>query len=141
MLEVLESIKIIEQGLKKPTLRSGRRRPPLRRTRQEESRRPDAGGRKKEMEVLNKAFAAGLGHRVELPKHRIPAKRMWKPNAPRPNGLPTSSATRELVPSASRVHRASRTWSTTNPSAPAALIADVPAIVGSIDIVMGEIDR
>lgn len=107
MLEVVEAIKIIEQGLKKY---------------------PSATG----------------SHRVELPKHLHPGETYVETEAPRGQmgfyivGSPAKS----LVPLRVRARSSSfSNLSVTNPLCKGCLIADVPAIVGSIDIVMGEIDR
>jgi len=107
MLEVIESIKLVEQGLK---------------------RYPQAQG----------------SHRIELPKH-LPAGECYvETECPRGQmgfhivGNPIKS----LVPLRVRARSSSfNNLSVTNAICRGCLIADVPAIVGSIDIVMGEIDR
>ncbi len=107
MLEVLESIKLVEQGLK---------------------RYPEALG----------------SHRIELPKHLAAGEAYVETECPRGQmgfyivGSPAKS----LVPLRVRARSSSfSNLSVTNPICRGCLIADVPAIVGSIDIVMGEIDR
>ena len=108
MLEVLESIKLVEQGLKA-------------------------------------AYATAIGsHRIELPKHLPPGEAYLETECPRGQmgfyvvGNPIKS----LVPLRVRARSSSfSNLSVTNPLCRGCLIADVPAIVGSIDIVMGEIDR
>ena len=107
MLELVESIKIVEEGLK---------------------RYPQAAG----------------SHRIELPKHLHPGEAYLETECPRGQmgfyvvGNPIKS----LVPLRVRARSSSfSNLSVTNPLCRGCLIADVPAIVGSIDIVMGEIDR
>jgi NADH-quinone oxidoreductase subunit D len=107
MLEVVESIKIIEQGLEK--------------------------------------YATAQGsHRIEPPRH-LPAGECYvETECPRGQmGFHVvGSAAKAPVPL--RVRAKSSCFanlSVTNEICRGCLIADVPAIVGSIDIVMGEIDR
>ena len=107
MLEVVESMKIVEQALK---------------------RYPTAQG----------------SHRIEMPKH-LPAGEVYlETECPRGQmgfyvvGRPS----KELVPLRVRARSSSFcNLAVTNGICRGCLIADVPAIVGSIDIVMGEIDR
>ncbi len=107
MLEVIESIKLVEQGLRKY------------------------------------ATAAG-SHRVEPPKHLPAGEAYVETEAPRGQmgfyvvGRPS----KENVPLRVRARSSSfSNLSVTNAICKGCLIADIPAIVGSIDIVMGEIDR
>jgi NADH-quinone oxidoreductase subunit D len=107
MLEVVESIKLVEQGLK---------------------RYPGAAG----------------SHRIEMPKHLPPGEAYLETECPRGQmgfyivGRPA----KDLVPLRLRARSSSfNNLSVTNEICRGCLIADVPAIVGSIDIVMGEIDR
>jgi NADH-quinone oxidoreductase subunit D len=107
MIEVVESIKIIEQGLK---------------------RYPAAQG----------------SHRAELPKHLPPGDAYSESECPRGQmgfyvvGRPA----KDTVPLRVRAKSSSFcNLSVTNAICKGCLIADIPAIVGSIDIVMGEIDR
>ena len=107
MLEVIESIKIVEQGL------SVTRRP---RARIASSRRATCR----------------------------PAKPTSRPNARAARWASTSWAAPPRTPVPLRVRARSSSFSNlsvTNEICRGCLIADVPAIVGSIDIVMGEIDR
>jgi len=107
MLEVLEAIKIIEQGLKKYTTATG-------------------------------------SHRVELPKHLHAGEAYVETECPRGQMgfYVVGSPAKSLVPLRVRARSSSfSNLSVTNPLCKGCLIADVPAIVGSIDIVMGEIDR
>jgi NADH-quinone oxidoreductase subunit D len=107
MLEVIESIKLVEQGLQ---------------------RYPTAQG----------------SHRIEPPKHLPAGEAYVETECPRGQmgfyvvGAPGKS------PVPLRVRARSSSFcnlSVTNDICRNCLIADVPAIVGSIDIVMGEIDR
>jgi NADH-quinone oxidoreductase subunit D len=144
MLEVLESIKIIEQGLKKyaPLKSEGDRLYADLAAKKAAGLTP--ADEKKEMEVLNKAFAAGLGHRVDLPKHLHPGEAYVETECPRGQMgfYVVGSPAKSLVPFRVRARSSSfSNLSTTNLLCGGCLIADVPAIVGSIDIVMGEIDR
>jgi NADH-quinone oxidoreductase subunit D len=108
MLEVIESIKIVEQGIKK--------------------------------------YATAQGsHRVELPKH-LPTGGEAYVETECPRGqmgfYVIGRHTKDMVPFRVRAKSSSfSNLSTTNAICRGCLIADVPAIVGSIDVVMGEIDR
>ena len=107
MIEVVESIKIIEQGLK---------------------RYPTAQG----------------SHRAELPKHLPPGEAYVESECPRGQMgfYVVSRPAKENVPLRVRAKSSSFcNLSVTNAICKGCLIADIPAIVGSIDIVMGEIDR
>jgi NADH-quinone oxidoreductase subunit D len=107
MLEVVESIKIIEQGLKK--------------------------------------YATAQGsHRIEPPRHLPAGEAYVETECPRGQMgfYVVGRATKENVPLRVRARSSSFcNLSVTNEISKGCLIADVPAIVGSIDIVMGEIDR
>src|SRR3984957_15090942 len=107
MREVLESIKLVEQALR---------------------RYPSAQG----------------SHRIEPPKHLAAGETYVETECPRGQmgfyvvGRPTKDA----VPLRVRARSSSFcNLSVTDDICRGCLIADVPAIVGSIDIVMGEIDR
>ncbi|MGH9675683.1 MAG: NADH-quinone oxidoreductase subunit D [Candidatus Acidiferrum sp.] len=107
MLEVLESIKLVEQGLR---------------------RYPTAQG----------------SHRIEMPKHLPAGEAYAETECPRGQmgfyvvGRPN----KDIVPLRVRARSSSfSNLSVTDELCRDCLIADVPAIVGSIDIVMGEIDR
>jgi NADH-quinone oxidoreductase subunit D len=107
MLEVVESIKIIRQGL---------------------DRYPKAQG----------------SHRVELPKHLPAGEAYLETECPRGQmgfyviGRPA----KDLVPLRARARSSSfSNLSVASKICRNCLIADIPAIIGSIDIVMGEIDR
>ena len=107
MREVIESIKIVRQGLDKY---------------------PSAQG----------------AHRIELPRHLTSGEAYVETECPRGQmgfyvvGRPS----KDMVPLRVRARSSSFcNLSVTNEICRGCLIADVPAIVGSIDIVMGEIDR
>lgn len=107
MLEVLESIKLVEQGLKR--------------------------------------YATATGsHRVEPPRHLPPGEAYVETECPRgAMGFHVvGGANKPVVPLRVRAKSSSfLNLSVTSALCRGCLIADVPAIVGSIDIVMGEIDR
>jgi NADH-quinone oxidoreductase subunit D len=107
MLELVESIKIVEQGLE---------------------RYPTAAG----------------SHRIEMPRHLPQGEAYMETECPRGQmgfyvvGRPG----KDTVPLRVRARSSSFcNLSVTDAICRNCLIADVPAIVGSIDIVMGEIDR
>jgi NADH-quinone oxidoreductase subunit D len=107
MIEVVESIKIVEQGLRRY------------------------------------ATAAG-SHRIEPPKHLPAGEAYAETECPRGQMgfYVVGRATKENVPLRVRARSSSfSNLSVTNAICRGCLIADIPAIVGSIDIVMGEIDR
>jgi NADH-quinone oxidoreductase subunit D len=107
MIEVVESIKITEQGLRR--------------------------------------YGAAAGsHRIEPPKHLPPGEAYAETECPRGQMgfYVVGRATKENVPLRVRARSSSfSNLSVTNAISANCLIADIPAIVGSIDIVMGEIDR
>ncbi len=107
MVEVVESIKIVEQALR---------------------RYPTAAG----------------SHRIEPPKHLPAGEAYVETECPRGQMgfYVVGRATKENVPLRVRARSSSfSNLSLTNAICNGCLIADIPAIVGSIDIVMGEIDR
>jgi NADH-quinone oxidoreductase subunit D len=107
MLEVVESIKLIEQGL---------------------TRYPNAQG----------------AHRIEPPRHLPAGEAYQETECPRGQmgfyvvGRPTKDAVPLRVKARSSCYC---NLSITNDICQGCLIADVPAIIGSIDIVVGEVDR
>lgn len=107
MLEVIESIKIVRQGLTK--------------------------------------YATAQGsHRIEPPRHLPPGEAYVETECPRGQMgfYVVGRNTKENVPLRVRARSSSfSNLSVTDEICKGCLIADVPAIVGSIDIVMGEIDR
>ncbi|MFN4260944.1 MAG: NADH-quinone oxidoreductase subunit D, partial [Gemmataceae bacterium] len=107
MREVLESIKLVEQGLR---------------------RYPNAEG----------------AHRIEPPRHLPAGEAYLETEAPRGQMgfYVVGRTTKENVPL--RVRARSSCFcnlSVTNEICRGCLIADIPAIVGSLDFVMGEVDR
>jgi len=107
MLEVVESIKIIRQGLEKYKTAAG-------------------------------------SHRIELPKHLPPGEAYVESEAPRGQMgfYVVGSYAKGQVPLRVRARSSSMAnLSLAGKICEGCLIADVPAIIGSIDIVMGEIDR
>jgi len=143
MLEVIESIKLVEQALAKyrPLREEGDR------LRAEYERKKDGlspAERKQEEEKLNTAFKTRLGHRIEPPRHLSPGEAYLETECPRgAMGFYVVGAPgKQPVPLRVRAKSSSfLNLSVTNAICSGCLIADVPAIVGSIDIVMGEIDR
>jgi NADH-quinone oxidoreductase subunit D len=107
MLEVVESMKICEQALKR--------------------------------------YATAQGsHRIEPPRHLPPGEAYLETECPRGQMgfYVVGRNTKENVPMRVRARSSSfSNLSVTNAICAGCLIADVPAIVGSIDIVMGEVDR
>ena len=107
MLELVESIKIVEQGLE---------------------RYPKAAG----------------SHRIEMPRHLPQGEAYMETECPRGQMgfYVVGRFTKDPVPLRVRARSSSFcNLSVTNEICRGCLVADVPAIVGSIDIVMGEIDR
>jgi len=107
MLEVVEAIKILRQGVEKYKKASG-------------------------------------SHRVELPKHLSPGEAYVETECPRGQMgfYVVGSPAKGQVPLRVRARSSSMAnLSLTSKICAGCLIADIPAIVGSIDIVMGEIDR
>ena len=107
MLEVVESIKIIREGVEKYTRASG-------------------------------------SHRVELPKHLTAGEAYVETECPRGQMgfYVVGSPAKGQVPLRVRARSSSfANLSVAGKICEGCLIADIPAIVGSIDIVMGEIDR
>jgi NADH-quinone oxidoreductase subunit D len=107
MLEVVESIKIIEQGLRRYKTAAG-------------------------------------SHRIELPKHLPPGEAYAESECPRGQMgfYVIGRNTKENVPLRVRARSSSfSNLSVAQRICQGCLIADIPAIIGSIDIVMGEIDR
>jgi NADH-quinone oxidoreductase subunit D len=107
MLELVESIKIVEQALKR--------------------------------------YATATGsHRIEPPRHLPAGEAYLETECPRGQMgfYVVGRFTKDPVPLRVRARSSSfSNLSVTNEICRGCLIADVPAIVGSIDIVMGEIDR
>jgi len=143
MREVVESIKIVEQALEKyQPLRDETDR--LLAAFEEKRKGLSAAELKAEEAKLNETLRTRLGHRVEPPRTLTPGECYVETECPRGQmgfyvvGRPAKDA----VPF--RVRARSSCFSNlcvANEICKGCLIADVPAIIGSIDIVMGEIDR
>ncbi len=107
MLELVESVKIVEQGLKR--------------------------------------YATAQGsHRVEMPRHLPAGEAYVETECPRGQMgfYVVGGANKSMVPLRVRARSSCfANLSVTDEICRDCLIADVPAVVGSIDIVMGEIDR
>jgi NADH-quinone oxidoreductase subunit D len=107
MVEIIESMKIIEQGIQRYKTAQG-------------------------------------SHRIEPPRHLPQGEAYMETECPRGQMgfYVVGRATKDPVPLRVRARSSSfSNLSVTNEICRGCLIADVPAIVGSIDIVMGEIDR
>jgi NADH-quinone oxidoreductase subunit D len=143
MLELVESIKIVEQALDRyePLHAEGEK---LRREYDSKKAGLAAADKKAEDEKLNKAFAQKYGHRIEPARHLPQGEAYLETECPRGamGFYVVGSPGKSPVPLRVRAKSSSfLNLSVTNAICAGCLIADVPAIVGSIDIVMGEIDR
>jgi NADH-quinone oxidoreductase subunit D len=95
-------------------------------------------------QALEKYKTAKGSHRVELPKHLHPGECYVETECPRGQMgfYVVGRKTKEWVPLRVRARSSSFcNLSVTQEICRDCLIADIPAIVGSIDVVMGEIDR
>jgi len=143
MLEVIESIKLVEQGLKKyaPLQDEWLK---LQKEYDDKKAGLAAPDRKKEEEKLNEAAKSRLGHRIDPPRHLPGGEAYMETEAPRGQMgfYVVGRNTKDPVPL--RVRARSSCFcnlSVTNEICKGCLIADIPAIVGSLDFVMGEVDR
>ncbi len=143
MREVVESLKIIEQAIERylPLKSEGDQMLADYRTKKPSLTPAEV---KVEDAKLNDAFKTRLGHRVEPPRALTPGECYVETECPRGQmgfyvvGRPS----KEAVPLRVRARSSSFcNLSVANEICKGCLIADVPAIIGSIDIVMGEIDR
>jgi NADH-quinone oxidoreductase subunit D len=143
MLEVVESMKIAEQALAKYSALAAEAEEARR-----EHERKTAGVTPEEKKVADQKYqelqSRRFAHRIEMPRHLPAGEAYAETECPRGQmgfyvvGGPGKS----LVPLRVRARSSSFcNLSVTNEICRGCLIADVPAIVGSIDIVMGEIDR
>jgi NADH-quinone oxidoreductase subunit D len=143
MREVVESLKIIEQAIERYIPLCAETEQALK-----ENAANKVGKTPAEIKVedtkLNDVLKTRLGHRVEPPRTLTPGECYVETECPRGQmgfyvvGRPS----KEGVPL--RVRARSGCFcnlSVANELCRGCLIADVPAIIGSIDIVMGEIDR
>ncbi len=95
-------------------------------------------------QALDKYATAQGSHRIEPPRHLPPGEAYLETECPRGQMgfYVVGRNTKENVPLRVRARSSSFcNLTVTNELCRGCLIADVPAIVGSIDIVMGEIDR
>ncbi len=95
-------------------------------------------------QALDRYPGARGSHRVELPRHLPAGEAYMETECPRGQMgfYVVGRNTKDIVPFRVRARSSSfNNLSTTGAMCRGCLIADVPAIVGSIDIVMGEIDR
>ena len=143
MREVVESLKIIEQAIDRYAALRAEGDKLLA---EYEANKPNLSPAdlKAEDARLNEAFKTRLGHRVEPPRALTPSECYVETECPRGQmgfyvvGRPG----KEGVPLRVRARSSSFcNLSVANEICKGCLIADVPAIIGSIDIVMGEIDR
>ncbi|MGF1582459.1 MAG: NADH-quinone oxidoreductase subunit D [Gemmataceae bacterium] len=143
MLEVLQSIKLVEQGLAKyKPLKEGHDKVC------DDFRRESQGLEKKALKAkeaeLNKVLAEKYSHRVEPPRALLPGEAYFETECPRGQMgfYVVGRNTKDPVPLRVRARSSSfSNLSVTSEICRGCLIADIPAIIGSIDIVMGEIDR
>jgi NADH-quinone oxidoreductase subunit D len=143
MLEVLQSIKIVRQALERyAPLHTEAERLQGEYEGKKDSLSPEE--RKKAEAELTEKFRTKLSHRVEPPRHLPAGEAYVETECPRGAmgfyvvGAPGKS------PVPLRVRAKSSCFcnlSVTDAICRGCLLADVPAIVGSIDIVMGEVDR
>ena len=143
MRAVVESLKIIEQAIDRYAALRAEGDQLLA---EYEARKPTLSPAdvKTEDARLNEAFKTRLGHRIEPPRFLTPGECYVETECPRGQmgfyvvGRPG----KEGVPLRVRARSSSFcNLSVANEICKGCLIADVPAIIGSIDIVMGEIDR
>ncbi|MBM3982870.1 MAG: NADH-quinone oxidoreductase subunit D [Planctomycetes bacterium] len=140
MLEVVEAVKIVEQALDKYDALQAEWEKVKAELDPEVSRDPKGPAAAKQAELLKTKYA----HRVEPPRTLSPGECYVETECPRGQmgfhvvGRPA----KENVPLRVRARSSCfANLSVTNELCKGCLIADVPAIVGSIDVVMGEIDR
>lgn len=143
MLEVVQSISIIEQAIAKYDKLQAEF---LQARRDYESQKATLSieDRKKAEAVFNENLRTRLSHRIE-PAKNLPAGEAYV-ETECPRGAMgfhvVGRADKPIVPLRVRAKSSSfLNLSVVNAICPGCLIADIPAIVGSIDIVMGEIDR
>jgi NADH-quinone oxidoreductase subunit D len=143
MLEIIESIKICEQGLAKyrPLKAESDR---LLNDYESKKAQMTADEKKKAEASLNEAFKQKYSHRLEPPRHLPGGEAYVETECPRGQMgfYVVGRNTKDPVPLRVRARSSSfANLSVTNAICAGNLIADIPAIVGSIDIVMGEVDR
>lgn len=140
MLEVVEAIKIVEQAADKYDALHAEWEKANAELKDEVARDPKGPAAAKQADLLKTKYA----HRVEPPRTITPGECYVETECPRGQmgffvvGRPA----KENVPLRVRARSSCfANLSVTNELCKGCLIADVPAIVGSIDVVMGEIDR
>ena len=140
MLEVVEAIKIVEQAVAKYDALQAEWEKISAESKEEVSRDPKGSAATKLADLLKTKYA----HRVEPPRTLAPGECYVETECPRGQmgfhvvGRPA----KENVPLRVRARSSCfANLSVTGELCRGCLIADVPAIVGSIDVVMGEIDR
>lgn len=140
MLEVVEAIKIVEQAVAKYDALQAEWEKISAESKEEVSRDPKGSAATKLADLLKTKYA----HRVEPPRTLAPGECYVETECPRGQmgfhvvGRPS----KENVPLRVRARSSCfANLSVTGELCRGCLIADVPAIVGSIDVVMGEIDR
>jgi NADH-quinone oxidoreductase subunit D len=140
MLEVVQSIRIVEQALDRYDAIHAEGEKIRAEMEPEATKDPKGPAAAKLAELMRTKYS----HRVEPPR-TLPAGECYvETECPRGQMgfYIVGRATKELIPFRVRARSSSfSNLSVTNPICRGCLIADVPAIVGSIDIVMGEIDR
>ncbi len=140
MLEVVEAIKIVEQAIVKYDALQAEWEKISAESKEEVSREPKGIAATKLADLLRTKYA----HRVEPPRTLTPGECYVETECPRGQmgfhvvGRPS----KENVPLRVRARSSCfANLSVTGELCKGCLVADVPAIVGSIDVVMGEIDR
>jgi NADH-quinone oxidoreductase subunit D len=140
MLEVVQSIRICEQAADKYDALQAEFAKLDAETKEERTRDPKGTAAMQFAEALRTKYA----HRVEPPRQLSPGECYVETECPRGQmgfyvaGRPA----KENVPLRVRARSSCfANLSVTNELCKGCLVADVPAIVGSIDVVMGEIDR
>jgi NADH-quinone oxidoreductase subunit D len=143
MREVVESIKICEQAIDRYAILRAEADKMLADYEAKRSTLTPADVKAEDVR-LNDAFKTRLGHRIEPPRALTPGECYVETECPRGQmgfyvvGRPG----KEAVPLRVRARSSSFcNLSVANEICKNCLIADVPAIIGSIDVVMGEIDR
>ncbi len=139
MWEVIESIGLVQQALDKYE------RLQTEWTKHQESHEAlDADAKKANEPAMTKRYRDTYAHRVEPPRALTPGEVYVETECPRGQMgfLVTGRPGKETVPLRVRARSSClANLSVTSELCRGVLMADVPAIVGSLDLVMGEIDR
>jgi len=143
MIEVVQSIAIIEQALGRyEKLQDEFLAAREKHLAEQAKRSPEE--RKKAEVAYNELLKTRLGHRVEPPRHLPAGEAYLETECPRGamGFYVVGRADKPVVPLRVRAKSSSfLNLSVIREIARGCLIADIPAIIGSLDIVMGEIDR